>query len=140
MKKYIEKTRRDYVDPYRHFSESFRSSMTDKERDVIENKVQKSLKHLIKNLDVLKEKVVHGNEAPDSVESRKGVLMILFQQMETVSSYFQTQRSKRVQQDHIVKDGYDSLLISSILIFETKDGSVCPRESMYSFLMNFHHQ
>ena len=80
--------------------------MTDKERDVVENKVQKSLKHLVKNLDLLKEQVIHGNEAPDSIESRKGVLMILFQLMENVSAYFQVQRSKRVQQEHIVKDGF----------------------------------
>lgn len=79
--------------------------MSEKERDIVENKVQKSFKHLVKNLDNLKELLVHGNEPPDSVEARKGVLLILFQNMETLSSYFQIQRSRRVHQEHLSKEG-----------------------------------
>ena len=82
--------------------------MSDKERDVIENKVQKSLKHLLEALEELKKQVIHGNEAPDSVESRKGVLLILFQRIEAISTFFQTQRAKRIQNLHQSREGYVS--------------------------------
>jgi len=83
--------------------------MTDKQRDNIESKVQKCFKQLVADLEELKELVVYGNESPDSVESRKGVLMILFQQMDSLSSYFQTQRATRMQQEHLVKDKWFSM-------------------------------
>ena len=79
--------------------------MSDKERDAIENKVQKSFKHLLAALEDLKKQVIYGNEAPDSVESRKGVLLILFQRIEALSAFFQTQRAKRIQYLHQNKEG-----------------------------------
>jgi hypothetical protein len=103
------------VNPWRHFSkvlspEAFQneyhsSSMVDRERDVIEEYVQKTFKQFLLKLEQLKEKLIHGNESPDSLDSRKGILLILYQRVDSLASLFQAQRTLRLEQELKSKEG-----------------------------------
>jgi len=132
LHQFIDNHRMDYVNPLRHFSKPnefncedqlFHSSdMSEKQRDLIESYVQHSFKQFMEKIEVLKEMIVHGNESADSVLARKGILLILSQRIDKISTVFQSQRALRLEQE--LNNTVESLYMDEnefVQIFEDSD-------------------
>jgi len=80
----------------------------EKFRDTIDTKFHKSFSILLNKLEELKEKIVHGEASPDGVECKKGILLILYQNMDKLANFYQAQRNAR---------SYEQSLINEWLLF-----------------------